>query len=58
MGKLVNAMYDVVLMADSEFEYFMNVFPNICSNYGIKKELIGKVIKFIIKQRNKIKGAK
>jgi len=58
VGKLVDTIYDVVLMIDSEFEYSLNVFPNICDGYCIKEELTDKVIRFIIKQRNKIKGVK
>ena len=57
MRKLVETIHDVILMTDGEFEYFLNVFPDICNEYFIKEELIDKVIRFIIKQRNKIKEA-
>ena len=57
MRKLVETIYNVVLMTDGEFEYFLNVFPDICDEYCIKEELIDNVIRFIIKQRNKIKEA-
>ncbi len=57
MRKLVETIHDVILMTDGEFEYFLNVFPDICNEYFIKEELIDKVIRFIIKQRNKIKAA-
>ncbi len=57
MRKLVETIHDVILMTDGEFEYFLNVFPDICNEYFIKEELIDKVIRFIIKQRDNIKEA-
>lgn len=58
MAELLDTMCDVILMVDDEFEYFLNTFPNICNKYGVKEELTDKVMKFIIKQRNKIREAK